>query len=165
MTAWLTRVLGGSMMPALRPGQLALTRALPRGASVRRGDVVVAEPRGLGRRVVKRVVGLPGERVTVRGGAVTVDGVLLDEPYASPSYFRGRFDVPAGHYLLLGDRRDASDDARTWEQPYVPREALVGRLVSGSRRYGLQRLAAQVGGRQSDRVLHGAAHRHGRAEA
>lgn len=86
-------------------------------------------PRSLGRRIVKRVVGLPGERLVLTDGRITVDGRPLDEPYAGRSVFRGTFTVPRGHYLLLGDNRDASDDARSWQQPYLPREALVGRLV------------------------------------
>jgi signal peptidase I len=117
------------MAPTLRDGRLALTGALPPAYPLRRGDLVVAEVPGLARRVVKRVVGLPGERVTIRGGAVVVDGVAIDEPYASSSVFRGDFEVPQGHYLLLGDNRDASDDARSWSQPYVAQSALVGRLV------------------------------------
>ncbi|OJV80209.1 MAG: signal peptidase I [Cellulomonas sp. 73-92] len=131
---WLTRVRGGSMAPALRDGQLALTRSLRPGSVVRRGDLVVAEA---GRRVVKRVVGLPGERVTFRGGGVLIDGIGLAEPYATASFFRGELAVPPGHYLLLGDQRDASDDARTWPRPYVARQQLVGRLVR------LRRVAAR----------------------
>jgi signal peptidase I len=114
------------MAPALRDGQLALTRSLRPGSVVRRGDLVVAD---VGRRVVKRVVGLPGERVTFHAGAVRIDGVDLVEPYATPSFFCGGFEVPPGHYLLLGDHRDASDDARSWPRPYVARQQLVGRLV------------------------------------
>lgn len=126
--AWLTRVRSGSMEPTLRAGTLWLTRSFGRRA-VRRGDVVVADSAELGRRIVKRVVGLPGERLVLTDGRVTVDGRPLDEPYARPSVFRGTFRVPPDHYLLLGDDRDASDDARSWRQPYLPREALVGRLV------------------------------------
>lgn len=126
--AWLTRVRSGSMEPTLRAGTLWLTRSFGRRA-VRRGDVVVADSAELGRRIVKRVVGLPGEHLVLVDGRITVDGRVLDEPYARPSVFRGTFRVPPGHYLLLGDDRDASDDARSWRQPYLPREALVGRLV------------------------------------
>lgn len=126
---WLTRVEGGSMEPTLRAGSLWPTRSLCPGDPVRRGDLVVAEPAAAGRRVVKRVVGLPGERVTLDGGRVTVDGRPLAEPYASASWYRGVFDVPDGSYLLLGDRRDASDDARTWPRPYAARGELVGRLL------------------------------------
>lgn len=127
---WLTRVRSRSMEPTLRDGRLVLTRSLrSRRRPVHRGDLVVARSPELGLHIVKRVIGLPGEQVVIDGGAVTVDGVRLDEPYATPSVYRGRFAVPAGHYLLLGDNRDASDDARSWTRPYLPRDALLGRLV------------------------------------
>ena len=131
---WLTRVRGRSMEPALRPGQLVPTRSLRPAARVRRGDVVVAEPAGVPVPVVKRVVGLPGERVAFHDGVVSVDGRPLAEPYATPSVYRGTFDVPSGHYLLLGDHRDASDDARSWAQPFVARDRIVGRLLLRHRR-------------------------------
>ena len=81
-----------------------------------RGDVVVFH---LADRtsadLVKRVVGLPGETVEMRGGRVYVDGGLLDEPYLTA------FDdsdeppetVPAGHYYVLGDNRAVSYDSRS----------------------------------------------------
>lgn len=128
--AWLTRIRSRSMEPTLHDGELVLTRSLRGG--VRRGDVVVADSRHLRRRIVKRVVGLPGERVVMADGAVLVDGLPLVEPYASASVYRGVFDVPDGHYLLLGDNRDVSDDARSWPVPYTGRAELVGRLVGPS---------------------------------
>lgn len=126
---WLTRVRSRSMEPTLRDGRFALTRSLRGSTRIRRGDLVVVDHAETGGRIVKRVIGLPGEHVVIEGGAVSVDGAPLEEPYASPSYYRGAFRVPAGHYLLLGDNRDASSDSRTWERPYVAREAIVGRLV------------------------------------
>ena len=135
---WLTRVQSHSMTPALRDGALALTRRLGRRTPVRRGDVVVVDSHELGRHVVKRVIGLPGETVTIAAGQLHIDGRPLVEPYASRSVFTGNFHVPAGHYLLLGDQREASSDSRSWRQPYLARDALVGRLVgrgwSGPRR-------------------------------
>lgn len=127
--AWLTRVQSHSMAPTLRDGALALTLRLGRRATPRRGDIVVADSRELGRRVVKRIIGLPGETVDFRAGQVHIDGRPLAEPYASRSVFTDSFQVPPGHYLLLGDHRDASNDSRSWRQPYIAREAIVGRIV------------------------------------
>ena len=79
--------------------------------------------------VVKRVVGLPGEKVTFDAERVSIDGRPLPEPYASPSVFRGEYDVPPGHVFVLGDNRDASSDSRPWPRPYTPRAAIRGRLL------------------------------------
>lgn len=125
---WLTPVRGRSMEPTLHPGQLVPTRRIRATDPVRRGDVVVADSTELGRRIIKRVIGLPGEHVLILDGQVIVEGRPLDEPYARPSIFNGRFLVPDDSVLLLGDNRDASRDSRTWSQPYIPRSQLRGRL-------------------------------------
>jgi signal peptidase I len=118
------------MAPALTDGQLVLTRSLRPAPAVGRGDVVVLDsPVEPDRSVVKRVVGLPGEHVTFDAGRVSIDGRALSEPYASPSVFHGEYDVPPGHFLVLGDNRDASSDSRSWSRPYTPRAAIRGRLV------------------------------------
>lgn len=127
---WLTRVRGQSMAPTLADGRLVLTRSLRSTHTVGRSDLVVLDsPDEPDLQVVKRVVGLPGERVTFDAGQVSIDGRPLPEPYATRSVFRGDYRVPAGHYLVLGDNRDFSSDSRSWRRPYVLRAALRGRLV------------------------------------
>jgi signal peptidase I len=87
---------------------------------------------GAGGTFVKRVIGLPGDRVGERAGVVTVDGRPLREPYIP----RDRRDsltiapvtVPAGGYFLLGDNRVASCDSRVWGT--VARGAIIGRVVA-----------------------------------
>ncbi len=131
MWFWLTRVRAHSMAPTLRDGALVLTRRLGRRTPVRRGDLVVVDSRELGQHVIKRVIGLPGETVAIERGHVHVDGRALAEPYASRSMFTDRYRVPPGHYLLLGDNRDASSDSRSWRQPFIARDAIVGRVLQG----------------------------------
>lgn len=126
---WLTLVRSSSMAPELRDGQLALTRRLWPADRVRRGDVVVIGTVMPDRHVVKRIIGVPGEHVALRHGLVSVDGRPLAEPYASPSVFTDEYQVPAGHYFVLGDNRDASSDSRTWQQPFIARAALRGRIL------------------------------------
>ena len=81
-----------------------------------RGDIVVFHLADRSTAdLVKRVVGLPGETVEMRGGRVYVDGALLEEPYltafdssnAAPTF------VPEGHYYVLGDNRAVSYDSRS----------------------------------------------------
>jgi len=127
---WLTRIRSWSMYPGLRPGEHVVTRAIRRSDGIRRGDVVVIDSTELGRRVVKRVVGLPGETVRIAPGGVTVDGRRLNEPYpmiaGGPT---GTFRVPSGAFLVLGDNRARSSDSRAWRQPYLPAAAIRGRLT------------------------------------
>ena len=122
-----TLVRSGSMRPTLQPGDLLFTIRMHRMTRVRRGDLVVfasCRRRGL---LVKRVIGLPGERIEIEGGAVRVDGTPIDESYAQPSgRYRGAFEVPLDGYLVLGDAREASDDSRSWGDPYVRRGDLRG---------------------------------------
>jgi signal peptidase I len=146
-----------SMRPTLQPGERIVVLRPPVDREVQRGDVVVADVRGTwvpGRvpagpvdgtvldrapadaYVVKRVVALPGERVTCcRDGALLVDGVPVAEPYLRGSAGEEPFDVvvPAGTVWLLGDNRDQSQDARAHlGSPGgggVRLDALVGRVV------------------------------------
>lgn len=117
------------MAPTLQDSRLALTRRLRRSTPIRRGDLVVVDSRALGKPMVKRIIGLPGETVTIKAGKVSIDGRALEEPYASSSVFTDTYRVPPDHYFLLGDNRDASSDSRTWRDPYVPRKAILGRIL------------------------------------
>lgn len=137
--AWITRVHGRSMEPTLHHSQLAVTHRLRATDTVHRGDLVVIET-ATGQVIVKRVIGLPGERISIIDGLVIVEGRPLHEPYARPSLFTGQFHVPQGAYLLLGDNRDASHDSRTWNDPYTQHHQLNGRL----RRPGASTLARPV---------------------
>lgn len=115
----------------MRHGQLFWTIWPRRKYLPPRGTVVAVDSREMGRRIIKRIVGLPGEHLHLERRAVFVDGLLLVEPYViNASVYRGTFHVPSGHYLLLGDNRDFSSDARSWRHPYVARQEIVGRLLT-----------------------------------
>ena len=118
-------VAGGSMRPTLEPGQRIAVAPLVRPP--RRGDlVVVASSPGL--EVVKRVVGLPGERVRLAGGRLEVDGSPVPEPYLAGPPTVGELDLELGpaQYLVLGDHRAASTDGRDFGP--VGADALLGRV-------------------------------------
>jgi len=108
-----------------------------RFADPKRGQIVVFEapaaakrcgPGDGGSTFVKRIIGLPGERVSERDGVVFVNGRRLVEPYVHAA-LRGRETatwprVTRGHYFVLGDNRTHSCDSRTWGT--VPRSNLIG---------------------------------------
>ncbi|MBW3652843.1 MAG: signal peptidase I [Actinobacteria bacterium] len=89
---------------------------------------------GVGRQAfIKRVVGMPGDRIAVRDGHVIRNGVRLREPFAAPCGRGPACDleavaIPAGHYFLMGDNRGNSDDSRYWGP--VPRSQIIGRAVA-----------------------------------
>ena len=117
-------VRGESMRPTLVPGQRIAVGPLvePPG---RGAIVVVRRPDREGLEVVKRVVGLPGERVRLVGGRLEVDGRDVPEPYLARAAAPPRPTAAAGaveldvllgeaEYLVLGDHRDASSDGRAF---------------------------------------------------
>ena len=77
---------------------------------------------------VKRVIGLPGDKLEIRRGLVWINGRPLVEPYryGAPNAHEnlGPVAVPAGHYFMMGDNRDNSYDSRYWGT--VPRENIIG---------------------------------------
>lgn len=100
-------VEGDSMAPTLQPGQRVLVRPPWR---LRRGDVVVVR---LGEVTsLKRVVGLPGERVALSGGRLVVDGEVVAEPYVARRSSDAAWTVPVDHVVVLGDHRGRSTDSR-----------------------------------------------------
>ncbi len=100
------------------------------------GDVIVFKfPEGLSRDFIKRVIGVPGDRIEIRNKAVYRNGVLLDEPYAihkDPQIVPkrdnlGPFLVPEGKYFVMGDNRDHSLDSRFWG--FVNRDLIRGKAL------------------------------------
>jgi signal peptidase I len=126
-------VSGYSMEPRIDTGELVLINALAyRLGAPRRGDIVAFRHLRTGPSVyLKRVVGLPGDRVAIERGTVRVNGAKLEEPYVRFADDRtfGAVTVPPNAYYVLGDNRPASEDSRTWG--FVPASELIGHAAFG----------------------------------
>ena len=131
-----TRVSGQSMEPNLHTDQRLIVEKLSYNPFLRqyvgfsgpqRGDVVVLELQSQDELLIKRVIGLPGDEVTIQTGHVFVNGQVLAEPYlsADSSGSFGPVTVPPLHIFVLGDNRDFSNDSRSFGT--VPLRHIVGR--------------------------------------
>jgi len=126
----LTVVPSGSMIPTIAEGSVLVCTRVYNPEKLQRGDIVSFESQELEKRLIKRLIGLPGETVQVdEAGVVTIDGVPLEEPYVKNQLtdYPCTFTVPEGCYLFFGDNRSGSDDARLWDDPYIPGEAIVNK--------------------------------------
>lgn len=124
------RVDGFSMEPTLDNGEYILVNKLAyKLGEPARGDIVVFKfPLDPSQDLIKRVIGLPGETITVQNGQVSVNGAPLDEPYiADAPYYNGSWFVNEGELFVLGDNRNESKDSHEWG--LLPIENVIGKAV------------------------------------
>jgi len=149
------RIPSGSMEPTLKVGQRVLVnRLIYDFHAPHRGDIIVfhppseltcTAPTGPGEPCprggthpssvyfVKRVIGLPGDRLSIRAGHPVINGrELTDEPYITPCgqaqecNMSQTITIPPGHYFMMGDNRGDSDDSRFWGP--IPASWIVGEV-------------------------------------
>jgi signal peptidase I len=126
----------GSMLPTLQINdRLIIDKLTYEFRDPKRGDIVVFSPTDELKRqnfkdaFIKRVIGLPGDKVEVKNGLVYVNAQPIREKYIEdkPNYSYGPVLVPNDQYLVLGDNRNNSYDSHYWG--FVPRHNIIGRAV------------------------------------
>ncbi len=127
------RVPSGSMENTIMTGdRLFANRLAYTFREPERFDIAVFEaPDEEGVLFVKRVIGLPGDTVEIITGNVYINDELLEEAYLreTPYGSFGPYTVPEEHYFMLGDNRNNSEDARMWDNTYVHKDAIIGKVV------------------------------------
>ncbi len=127
----LVTVPTGSMETTIMPGDRLYVNKLFNIQDAKRGDVIVFQSDELDAKLVKRLIGLPGETVDINGdGQVFINGEKLDEPYAKETKWPEQtFKIPQGTYFFLGDNRPVSVDARYWRNPYISEDKIIGKAT------------------------------------
>lgn len=127
------QVEGTSMMPRLSNHErIFINKYIYRFRPIQRGDIVVFRfPLDPSKSYIKRVIGLPGETVSIEDGHAYINGRELNEPYVPVSYLDHRTFQPVKlgqeDFYVLGDHRDSSNDSRSWGP--VSRDLIYGKAV------------------------------------
>ena len=103
----------------------------------KRGDIVIfkselQDENGKNKLLIKRVIGLPGDKITINDGKVYINDKEYDESYLKDGYTTGsvnNFKVPKGEYFVMGDNRVVSIDSRYSEVGCIKKDAIKGRAV------------------------------------
>lgn len=138
MVIQLTNVSGSSMYPTLEDKDyLILNKLAYKFGEPKRGDIVVFdselvdEATGKQKKLIKRVIGLPGDKIEIVNGYVYINDTLLEETYLDGVFTDGDVNmvVPAGEYYVMGDNRPHSGDSRSSLVGTVSIDDMVGKLL------------------------------------
>jgi signal peptidase I len=127
------RVEGTSMLPRLEDhDRLFINKFVYHIESIHRGDIVVFHyPRDPEKSYIKRVIGLPGDRISIEDGRVWLNGIALHEGYVPDRYRDSRsmaeMVIPDDTYFMMGDHRSISSDSREFGP--VERDLIYGKAV------------------------------------
>lgn len=97
---------------------------------IKNGDIVVFYPNEKEQSLaegywVKRVIGIPGDKINIENGIISVNGIEQNEEYVHhQASYTCSFTVPSGKYFVCGDNRSDSWDARKWENPFISKEQI-----------------------------------------
>jgi len=149
--------LGSSMSPTIESGEMVLISKLTN--DIKFGDIILFEFPGEGK-LIKRVIGLPGDIIEIKDKAVFRNNNKLDEPYLDAEKYQNetyvkdgyltKYEVPANEYFVLGDNRTHTTDSRTFKKlvnpnyklvseikyaqaPYVDKAMIIGKYIGPSK--------------------------------
>jgi signal peptidase I len=123
-----------SMVPTIQINDRLIVEKMKGLSDFKFGDIVVFWPPIAGNtdRYVKRLIGLPGDTIEIKEGALFRNGEKVNEPYVKDkmTYTFAKVTVPEGHYFFLGDNRNISYDSHMWKQtPFVAEKDIIGKAV------------------------------------
>ena len=128
-----------SMQDTLNPNDYVIMarRAYAGDKEPKRGDIIIfkselKDERGKDKLLIKRVIGLPGDEITIKDGSVYINGKEYHEDYLKDGYTTGsvnKLKVPEGEYFAMGDNRVVSVDSRYSEVGCIKKSAIKGSAI------------------------------------
>lgn len=119
-----------SMVPTLNVDDRLIVTRVYDYDNLKRGDIIVFHSDELNQRLIKRLIGLPGDHIEITKGVVSVNGEVLPEEYVKNNGYEEEklvYDIPEDKYFFLGDNRPNSLDARYWKNPYIDKKSIEGK--------------------------------------
>ena len=120
-----------SMVPTLNKHDQIFVTRIYNTDRIKRGEIVVFKSKDLDDTLIKRVIGLPGDRIVITHGKVTVNGEAINENYVvnvdNSDKRDGTYYVPDDSFFFLGDNRPISDDAGLWNNPFIKSDDIIGK--------------------------------------
>lgn len=122
------KVDGRSMLPTFQHGDFLMATRNYLHSDYELGDVIIFNDDNLGKALIKRVIGVPGDEVKIEAGEVYVNGQKLWEPYINnPPLETLQVTVPEGQYFVMGDNRQDSLDSRFELVGFIPKSDILGK--------------------------------------
>lgn len=123
---WIT---SGSMIPTLQVKDRLIVTRVHNPQNLKEGDIVLFKNDEFPNEIlIKRLIGLPGDKIDIKDGIVFRNGEKLEEDYVKNNeIYNQTFQVPENKYFFLGDNRANSDDSRYWKNPYVDASYIEGK--------------------------------------
>jgi signal peptidase I len=125
---WIT---SGSMIPTLQIKDRLIVSRVHNPNNLKEGDIVLFKQEQFPDEIlIKRLIGLPGDKIEIKEGRVFRNGEELKENYVKNNeIYNGVFNVPSNKYFFLGDNRANSADSRYWNNPYVDASDIEGKAI------------------------------------
>lgn len=123
------KVPSESMYPTIKSNDNIYVTRIYNYKNIKRGDIIVFYSEELNMTLIKRVIGLPGDKIELKSnGDVYVNNSQISEPYIKFIGGKiGNFNVPKDKYFFLGDNRPNSKDSRYWANNYIPIKNIKGK--------------------------------------
>lgn len=130
----LVRVDGASMQPTLYTNQRVLVTKIPywNDENIERGDIVITKYPQSRENYVKRIIALPGDKISITNGVLYINDTAIVEPYINEEMYSDYTEtiVPEGNYFVMGDNRNNSKDSRSTSVGSLPRDMIQGRAYA-----------------------------------